>query len=131
MIRGTTAQFKFDLPYKYNELLNAKIVFWQPGNNGPSNDRPLPIAKVLEQCTQSLNPCELCVTLNQEETLRFSEKRKAYVQLIAGTSDGNAFASKQEEITVYPIYSDDIIDDMVTPAPEYDGFIIFDGGKIQ
>ena len=34
MIRGTTAQFKFKLPYAKNELQWITMKFWQPGNDG-------------------------------------------------------------------------------------------------
>lgn len=130
MIRGTTAQFKFDLPYKYSEIELAKIVFWQIDNNGPSSDRPLPIVKVLEQCSAGTDEYELRVTLSPEETLRFSDKRKAYVQFSGTSLDGYRFAGDQEEITVYPIYDDSILGDVVTPTPTYDGLIILDGQTI-
>ena len=127
MIRGTNAQFIFKLPYNYTELANAKIVFWQPYNSGPSTARPLPIVKVLQQCSQSTMPNELCVSLNQEETLRFSEKDKAYTQLRATTKEGIPIASKKHEITVYPIYDDSILEEEILPTPGYDGWIFLDG----
>ena len=134
MIRGTTAQFKFQLPYKYSEIKFAKVVFWQPGNNGPSEDRPLPIVKTKDQngsqCYQS-GENELSVKLAPEETLRFTEKNKAYVQLTATMNDETRFASRQEQITVYPIYDDSILGDIVVPSPDDDGWIIIDGGAIE
>ena len=130
MIRGTNAQFKFKLPYSYSELETVKISFWQTDNAGPTMDRPLPIVKVLEQCSPSEIANELCVTLNQEETLRFEDDRKAYVQLRARTIDGIPIASKQQAITVYPIYDDSILDDII-PTPDYDGWVILDGSTIM
>lgn len=130
MIRGTNAQFKFNLPYQYSDLEVVKITFWQPENNGPSIDRPLPIVKILEQCYPSDNPKEICVTLNQEETLRFSEERKAYVQLRGATYDGIPIASRQQLITVYPVYDDSILDDEILPTPDYDGWVFLDGETI-
>lgn len=130
MIRGTNAQFKFKLPYNYAELSMVKITFWQPENNGPSANRPLPIIKVLDQCTPSKIPNELCVTLNQEETLRFEEERKAYVQLRATTIEGIPIASKQQMITVYPVYDDSVLDDDILPSPSYDGWVFLDGSTI-
>lgn len=130
MIRGTTAQFKFKLPYKYNELQYVKVTFWQPGNNGPADDRPLPIVKALYHCAQADTESELSVTLTQEETLRFSEKKKAYVQLRATAIDGHTFASQQEQITVYPVYDDSVLDDFVEPTPDGNGMIFLDGGSI-
>lgn len=131
MIRGTNAQFKFKLPYNFLELSSAKIVFWQEGYNGPNTSRPLPIVKILPQCTQSDMPNELCVTLNQEETLRFIEDRKAYAQLRATTIDGIPIASKEKMITVYPICDDSILDDEILPTPEYDDWVFLDGYSIK
>lgn len=130
MIRGTNAQFKFNLPYQYSDLEVATITFWQPENNGPSIDRPLPIKKILAQCSPSDNPYQLCVTLNQEETLRFTEERKAFVQLRATTYDGIPVANKKQPITVYPIYDDSILDDDILPTPDYDGWVFLDGNII-
>ena len=130
MIRGTNAQFKFKIPYNYSDLESAKITFWQPENSGPSIDRPLPIIKILQQCAPTDIPNEISITLNQEETLRFSEERKAYVQLRALTIDGIPIASMKKQITVYPIYDDDILGEEILPTPEYDGWILLDGSKI-
>lgn len=130
MIRGTNAQFIFKLPYNFDQLERAKITFWQPENNGPAINRPLPIVKILQQCSQSNNANELCVTLNQEETLRFKDNRKAYVQLRASTFDGIPIASKQRMITVEPAYDDSILDDDIQPTPDFDGYIYLDGKPI-
>lgn len=131
MIRGTTAQWKFTLPYKYSDIELVKVVFWQPNNNGPSSNRPLPIFKGLEQCGQCENENEISVTLHPEETLRFSDDRKAYVQLSAKSVDGIRFATKQESINVYPIYDDSVIEDIITPTPDYNGWIVLDGQTIE
>ena len=131
MVRGTTAQFKFNLPYDFNDLKVVKITFWQPGNNGPEKKRPLPIIKGLESFVESQTPKELSVTLTQEETLRFSDKTKAYVQLRATSIDGHSFASKQETLTVYPVYDESILDDgAITPPPSDDGWSYLDGGIV-
>lgn len=130
MIRGTTAQFKFRLPYNCSELESAKIVFWQTGNAGPSANRPLPITKILDHCALTEVPNELCVTLTQEETLRFVDDRKAYTQLRAVTHEGVSIASKVQLITVYPVYDDTIIGDNFIPTPDYDGLVILDGETV-
>ena len=133
MIRGTTAQFKFKLPYKFANLGVVKITFWQPGNDGPDAYRPLPIVKTLEQCTRGQTEYELLVILNKEETLRFSDERKAYTQLRAKAIDGTAFASKQETVTVYPVYDDSVLEDEIlpTPSPDADGIVILDGMTVS
>lgn len=110
MIRGTTAQFKFKMPYEYDEVTTIKIIFWQPGNPGPSSDRKLPIEKTRDHCEKTTVSTECSVKLTQEETLRFSEKTKAFVQLRAMAKDGTVFATKQEPITVYPLYDDSILE---------------------
>lgn len=131
MIRGTNAQFKFRLPYNYSELEIVKITFWQTDNYGPDPSRPLPIIKILEQCSATDLPNEISVTLNQEETLRFEDDRKAYVQLRAKTRSGIPIASKERLITVYPVKDDSILDDEILPTPDYDGWIFLDGSTIQ
>jgi hypothetical protein len=131
MIRGANAQFKFKLPYNYSELETVKITFWQPENNGPATNRPLPIVKILAQCSQTNNPKELSITLNQEETLRFSEERKGFVQLRAQTIEGIPIVSKEKQFTVYPVYDDSILDEEILPTPEYDGWIYLDGSIVE
>ena len=123
MIRGTTAQFKFKLPYKVDELESAKITFWQPGN-----DTTLPIVKEKSDCSVAdADPYCLCVSLTSEETKRFSDKLKARVQLRA--QHGNTtFASRQQLVTVYPI-NDEIVDPEIPAAQS--GFVIFDGDRIS
>ena len=130
MIRGTNAQFKFKLPYDYSDLEIVKITFWQPDNNGPSFNRPLPIVKILQQCSPTDIPNEISVTLNQEETLRFTEIRTAYVQFRGTTIDGIPIASKKQELTVYPVYDDSILDEEILPTPDYDGWVFLDGSTI-
>lgn len=130
MIRGTNAQFKFRLPYDYSEIKSVKIVFWQSENSGPDESRPLPIIKVLEQCKPTNIANEISVILNQEETLRFEDDRKAYVQLRAMTLDGTPIASRESAITVYPIFDESILDDEILPTPDYDGWVYLDGQTI-
>jgi hypothetical protein len=130
MVRGATAQFKFALPYDYTDIELVKVVFWQPGNTVN-----LPIYKSLtsEDIAQYCNPDkpkELSVTLMPSETLRFSDEFKAKVQLSARTFEGISFASKQELITVYPLYDDSILGDDVIPEPDGDNWIILDGETV-
>lgn len=129
MIRGTTAQFKFNLPYKKSELTWATIKFWQPGNKGTLG-ASLPITKRLEDCTASDDSEELCISLTAEETLRFSDKYKAKVQLRAQHESGAVFASHEQSITVYPINDDIVKDDPTLPSENEEGWIILDGESI-
>lgn len=134
MIRGTTAQFKFKIPYDFNSLSVVKITFWQKNYNGPDETRPLPIIKVLSQCSQGSSSKELLVSLNKEETLRFTDTRKAYVQIIAEVVGGISFGNSPETITVYPVHNDAILDDNIIPTPtpgeDDDGVTILDGSTI-
>lgn len=127
MIRGTTASFKFKLPCNCSDIFFAEITFWQPGNEG-TPEQPLPIIKTYNSCIPIGN--ELSVKLCQTETLRFSEERKAYVQLRASTKDGIVFGSKPTPITVYPVSQNTIIPGEDWPAPNDDGVVIFDGENI-
>lgn len=126
MIKGTTTQFRFYIPCDFSAIEYMSITFWQEGYYGPADNRRLPIIKEKAQCTTLNSPRTVCVTLNREETLRFSEDRKAYVQFRATASDGTSYATKKREITVYPVYDDSLIED-VAPTPDFDGYIILDG----
>ena len=129
MIRGTTQQFRFKLPYNIDQIESVKITFWQNDNNGPSADRPLPIIKTLQHCDSSNN--ELYITLNQEETLRFSDDKKAFAQIRIRTLQGFVAASKLKEIIVYPLHDDNTLGDVTTlPLPDDDNVTILDGGSI-
>ena len=128
MIRGTTAQFKFDLPYSFDSLEFVTIKFWQPGN--PSE--MLPIKKTKTNCYSPSGSTELYVSLSASETKEFSDKYKARVQLRAQVYGGSSFGSRQQLITVYPML-DEIIEDGTTTEPSTPTEsrpIILDGGEI-
>lgn len=131
MIRGTTAQFRFKIPCTYNDLEWVAIKFWQNGNIGTPNSS-LPIIKSKGYCSVSESG-ELCVSLTAEETMRFSDKSKARVQLSAKKWDGTQFASHQQLITVYPM-QDDIITPPEAELPDDeagDGWTLLDAGPIN
>lgn len=136
MIRGTTAQFKFKLPYYVAEIREATISFWQNNNFGTAS-APLPITKTLESCATTNNPYELSVTLNPHETARFSSYKKGYVQMEAETIEGIKFGNSPQMFSVYPNKNidDDIpgVDDGPTgdDIPNVnDGLVILNGGSI-
>ena len=132
MIKGTTWQFDFKLPYAFNQIVKIDITFWQDNYNGPSESRPLPIKKKLSQCRQGSDPNILSVFLNKEETMRFTDDRKAYVQYIGVTTEGSDFGCKKKLITVHPVEDDSIFDENLipTPPPDDDDIIILDGFPI-
>lgn len=127
MIRGTTAAFKFKLPYQKGKLAWATIQFWQPSNFNPN----LPITKTLTHCKGDDDAMELCVALTAEETRWFSEKYKALVQMRAQVEGGSVFGCRPQYVTVYPML-DEILDiDPVLPTEEDDeSLYIIDGGSI-
>lgn len=120
MIRGTEQAFKFRIPCSYDDLSWVTAHFWQPNNNG-TGLRPLPIIKTTESFYPS-GENTIVVQLSAEETARFSEYRKAFMQMRA-EHDGVLFGCKKRELTVYPM-KDGITDD-------YDGYIILDGGFVN
>lgn len=127
MIRGTSAQFKFKLPYAYGELQTITIKFWQPGNPNGS----LPIIKNKHNCSE-LTEGVIYVSLRPSETAMFMDKYKAKMQLIAQPYIGAPFGSKEHLITVYPMPDDIMVDDpTVDPdAPFEDEWVSLDGGAI-
>lgn len=131
MIRGTNHDFQIKMPYDYDDVPYITVVFWQKDNNGSEKFGPLPIKKFHDDCIVSAaNNKEITVTLNPDETARFLDDRKAYMQFSATTSSGIRFGCTQREITVYPMYNDSILGD-ITPSSENNGLIILDGGDIE
>ena len=127
MIRGTTAQFKFKIPCTKEELSWATIKFWQDDNMSPY----LPITKKLEHCDAPDNSTELYVSLTPDETIRFSEKRKAKVQIRAQHAlNGTIFGNRPQLITVYPMNDEILEEDPMMPPVNEEGWIILDGKTI-
>lgn len=141
MIRGTTAGFKFNLPYPLNKLARVTVTFWQEGYKG-TEYHPLPIIKEFTNFPESDDSTQLTVTLTASETKRFTDKLKARVQLVARTRaivDGETddelepsvrFASRVSLITVHPINDDIIEDNPEDTAPTDDDYVILDGQEI-
>lgn len=126
MIRGTTALFKFKLPYAKQDIVWTTIRFSQTDNK---NQR-ISIAKNLKHCDSPEDSNILCVSLTALETMRFSDKVKAKVQLRGQAKDGTIFSLKPKLITVYPIDEDLLTDDIIVPEEE-NGWIIIDSGSIS
>lgn len=77
------------------------------------------------------NSNELHVTLTAEETMRFSDKHKAKMQLRGQlASNGRVFGCKPRLITVYPI-SDDLLGDDITASETDDGWVVLDGQSVS
>jgi hypothetical protein len=205
MVRGATAQFRFQLPYPKGEFTWVTIKFWQPNNVGTAT-LPLPITKTLEHCEKSnIYKCvlenelsaskqyyffiddkhfaftgedipsgmtlvfntqtktithsngvinvdnttdttsmekvefvnetdlmnELCVTLDPAETIRFSDRIKARVQMRAQHISGKVIPTRMEYITVYPMNKELAEDNFGGGGTtNEDGWIILDGETI-
>lgn len=128
MIRGTTAEYIFKLPYKKEELKWVTIKFWQPGNTS----KYLPITKKLQNCDAPDDSTNLCVSLTAEETMRFSEKYKAKVQLRGQHSEsGTVFGNRTQLITVYPMSDELLEEDPMMPAKNEEGWVILDGDVVM
>lgn len=132
MIRGTTAPFKFKLPFKGSEIDILEVTFWQPGNNG-TIEEPLPIVKPKTSCVIDNEGYEQGVILDQRETLRFSDKHKAFWQIRAKAIDaigGTVVGTKEIPIDVYPMFRDNALESNILPTPDYNDMIILDGYKV-
>ena len=128
MVRGTTARFKFTLPYMKSELQWVTIKFWQPGNVGTTR-APLPIIKELTHCDSPEGSTELYVSLTAEETSRFSDRLKAKVQLRARHQGGTVIGTRAKLIPVYEM-DDDILNNNHEWPIEQDEWVVLDGDVI-
>ena len=75
---------------------------------------------------------ELCIMLDPTETIRFSDKIKARVQMRAQHKSGIVIPTHMEYITVYPINDDLASDDLGGGGTIADdsGWVVLDGGAI-
>ena len=96
MIRGTTPQFEFMLPFSTDLLAEAYITFAQGCNNVLEKD--------LNDCT-----CEgekIILRLSQADTLQFNSGKKVDIQMRVKTLEGEALASDMIQTTVERILKD-------------------------
>ena len=78
------------------------------------------------------NPQILLASLSAAETMRFSDKRKGYVQVITYIdTDDITIGSYAYEFMIYPIQTDDIIGDIVGPSSTDPLVQILDAGEIK
>ena len=139
MIRGTTAPFKFTVPHPFNEITKIVATFKQKHNKGIGN--PLPIVKIYDVSYgeprndgfAALDPesTEIHTSLNPEETLRFSDKEKGYVQVQVYYQDRNiVVGNTPQKFTVYPVFNDTPIVD-IEPSEIIGETYIFDAGVVS
>lgn len=137
MIRGTTAPFKFKLPYTWDKVCAARATFKQIQDNGET----LTIVKTYDtRRIEHPNPggftpdpndnSIVYVVLNSNETLQFSDKRKANVQFKSYCEDNGVIASKLQKFTVYPIEDSETFEELPNTPSVYDGIFVLDAGEI-
>ena len=139
MIRGTTAPFKFNVPYAWSEICAIEATFTQNKDDGTR----LSIVKEYDTrwsenantggfTPDGNNPYVIYVALDPAETLLFSEKRKAEVQIKVYCPGKGVIANKPTKFSVYPINNDSMFDgDPGEPAPGRDDIWILDAGEIS
>ena len=77
------------------------------------------------------NPQILLVSLSAAETMRFSDKRKGYVQAVTYCDkDNTTAASREHEFMIYPVRTSDIIGDIIGPSSTESLIQILDAGEI-
>ena len=152
MIRGTTAPFKFEVPYDTNTISAIVVTFsqkhWRLTNTAPfslekwytaswvtQEDGSMKLVKTRNDgfAFSETNPKEVQMILPEEDTLRFSDKEKAYMQIrVQFDIDGGQVtrASLTQKITVYPVLNDSQIG-APTPSETIDDIYIFDAGEIK
>ena len=132
MIRGTTATFKFKLPYELQDISWVNVVFWQDGYTGTlGSSSPIKKEFTNEKDFQDITSKELVVTLSGADTRAFTDKLRGKVQLKGFSAKHSvSFGSKPQTFTVYPM--DDKIMDGYIPedATTENGYIILDGNEI-
>jgi hypothetical protein len=152
VIRGTTTPFKFEVPYDTSTISAIVVTFSQKHWSGTA-DAPLPLKKWYIASWEpqedgsmkltakenqgfafsEINPKEIQMSLTEEETLRFSDKEKAYMQIkVQFEIDGGQVvrASLPQKITVYPVLYDDTIG-TPTPSDIFDDIYILDAGTME
>lgn len=139
MIRGTTASFKFKLPCKLKDVLEARVVFWQDGYSGTLGNKLPKTQKYYNSDFTDPESSELIAILTETDTRAFTDKLKARVQMKAvyqHTDDNgqvtiSTFGSYPQLFTVYPM-DDEIMDGVhgEETVSTNNGYVILSGGDI-
>lgn len=99
MIRGTTPTHTFKLPFDVSQVKEVMVIYAQ-------NDVEI-LRKNTVDCEMSNN--EVCVTLSQEDTLRFSHYENLQVQLRVLTVGGVALTSGVHVVGVQKCLNNEVI----------------------
>lgn len=79
IIRGTTPEHKFDIPYPQELIKDIRVTYGQRGSSL--------FTKTLKECT--LGDEELKVPLTQEDTFKFVANRPVHIEIRILFTDGN------------------------------------------
>lgn len=99
MIRGTTPTHTWTLPVDASVVKEARIIYSQGVENV--------LIKNTEDCIMEGNT--LKVTLTQEDTLKFSHKKKVEVQARLLTQDRTSFATRVVEVPVWKLLDEEVM----------------------
>ena len=135
MIRGTTAQFTFKLPKELNlnDVSYIQITAWQKGYTG-TPIAPLPISKTYTNSDWGSvlkDEHTLVVVLSPEQTARFTDKLKGYIQCKVVVEGKAIYGTYEQRFTVHPMYKDMVGGDMGEIEQNSEGWIILDGQTIM
>lgn len=138
MIRGTTAPFKFKIPYAWSDICAIEATFTQKKDDGSQ----LSIIKRYDTRWEANvnpggftpddnDPYVIYVILDPEETMRFSDKRKGLAQIKVYCPGKGTVGNPPERFPVYPVINDSFLEDVGEPLPNQDNVLILDAGKIS
>ncbi len=99
MIRGTTPTHKWTIPVDATAVKTARVTYKQ--------GEEVLLVKNTEDCV--VEGKALKVTLTQEDTLKFSHKKKAEVQARLLTFDMKSFATRVVEVPVWELLEDEVM----------------------
>lgn len=99
MIRGTTPIHKWTLPVDASVVKKVRVVY--------SQDDETVFVKQTEDCILEGN--DLKVTLTEEDTLKFSHKKKVEVQARFLTVDNKIFGTRVVEVPVWKLLDEEVM----------------------
>jgi hypothetical protein len=101
MIRGTTPELTFNLPFDISTIKSLYVTFTDRDGNAV-------LEKAKADCTLSGKTVK--VKLTQAETLNFKGRQSVQIQLRVLTNDGEALASTIYTVNVAEILKDGVIE---------------------
>lgn len=99
MIRGTTPTHTWELPFDVSLIAEARVLYAQDGK--------LLLKKTTEDCI--MEGKTLKVTLSQEDTLNFDDKKNVEIQLRVLTTDRKSLATTPVKKDIGEVLDDEVI----------------------